>query len=394
MSSEAAVNEWPSTNLIPLPAATVKPLPIVRNLVDLTPAATGDENTLLGNRFLCRGCGLLVIGSAGIGKSTGVLQMGICWSIGRPCFGIQPRQALKILYVQAENDEGDLCEMRDGVLKYLGDLADEEKVALQKNFICVLESARTGQEFVVDVLEPLLKEHQPDLCILDPALSYLGGDSSSQEIVGSFLRNLLNPLLQKYRCGALIVHHTPKPNGQPNKNNKLATDYAYAGLGSVEWPNWARAVLVLSAKDDQGLRELRIAKRFRLGWKDPLGNPVSVRLLRQNVGGPLFYTELSAQQVEAMKRKLSPVEQVFQSGNILPAEGESVSKDILVARLTGAGTGDKICGRDKATKEVIPLLVEQGYLERKEVQRKGVRAEIHFVRTPKKPDPEVFDPTA
>lgn len=393
MSSQVPVNEWPSTNVIPLPTAAVKAAPIVRNLVDLTPAHTDDENTLLGHRFLCRACGLLVIGSAGIGKSTGVLQMGIHWSVGRPCFGIQPRQPLKILYVQAENDEGDLCEMRDGVLEHLEDLNNEEKIALKRNFICVLESARTAKEFVDDVLEPLLKEHQPDLCILDPVLSYLGGDSSSQEVVGYFLRNLLNPLLQKYKCGALVVHHTPKPTGQPNKNNKLASDYAYAGLGSVEFPNWARAVLILSAKDDEGLRELRIAKRFRLGWKDALGKPVNVRLLRQNIGGPLFYTELSAQQVEAIKRRLSPVEQVFQSG-ILPPEGESVSKDVLVGRITGAGSGTKICGRDKATQEVIPLLVDQGYLERKEVGRKGVRAEIHFVRTTKKPDPEVFDPTA
>src|SRR5947208_16498234 len=103
----AGTNQW---NIEAIPAAvssasSANPEPIVRRLVDLAAASSDDPNTLLGNRFLCRAGGLLFVGSSGIGKSTAVIQMGICWAVGRECFGIRPRQALKILYVQAENDE-------------------------------------------------------------------------------------------------------------------------------------------------------------------------------------------------------------------------------------------------------------------------------------------------
>ena len=161
--------------------------------------------------------------------------------------------------------------MRDGVLESL-ELREDERQLLARNFICAFECSRAGAAFGAEVLEPLLQEHSPDLVILDPALSYIGGDANKQEVVGGFLRSVLNPLLVAHDCGVVVVHHTAKPSTRDN-GGKLATDYAYAGTGSAEWANWARAVLVLSAKDDNGLRELRIGKRFRLGWKDTAGNP-------------------------------------------------------------------------------------------------------------------------
>jgi hypothetical protein len=384
MSAEPA-KDWAPESIIPLPvpaaAINAKPPPIVRKLLDLKRASIDDPNTLLGNRFLCRGAGALLVGSSGIGKSTLVIQKCICWAVGRECFGIKPRGPLKILYVQAENDEGDLCEMRDGVLEHLK-LTDKERKTLEKNFICVFESSRTSTEFITQ-LERLLEEHSPDLLILDPALSYIGGDANQQETVGGFLRNLLNPLLQKYNCGVVIVHHTNKPNAKGDDRKKVANDYAYMGTGSAEWANWARAVLILSAKDDNGLRELRIGKRFRLGWKDADLMPCATRLLRQgSEGNSLYYTELSAlETILISPSNVSPFLKVLRS-DVLPKLGEDVQKDILVARITKA----KFCGRDRALKEVIPVLIDEGYLKEKEVPRPGARPAIHFVRTDKIPE--------
>jgi hypothetical protein len=292
-----------------------------------------------------------------------------------------PIEITKIVYVQAENDEGDLCEMRDGVLEYT-DLSDEELESVRGRFVCVFESSRTGEE-LIGTLEALLHEHSPDLLVLDPILSYIGGDANQQEVVGGFLRNLLNPLLQTYRCGALIVHHTPKPNGdRDSKKKKVATDFAYAGGGSAEWANWPRATLVLTAKDDYGLRELRIAKRFRLGWKDANGKPTTFRLLRQNTeGGSMFYTELSAAESMLMSSDTPPAERVLQS-DVLPEPGSGVEKKVLIARITER----KLCGRDRAANEVLPSLVDRGFLEEKDVERSGKRPAVYLVRTSKMPN--------
>jgi hypothetical protein len=388
MSGEPA-KDWVAEDVIPLPvpipvpvvANYPKPPPTVRRLLDLKPAIIDDPNTLLGNRFLCRGGGALLVGSSGIGKSTLVIQMCICWAVGRECFGIKPHGALKILYIQAENDEGDLCEMRDGALKHLGFTNEKEHKTLEENFVCVFESARTGFEFITQ-LELLLKEHSPDLLVLDPALSYIGGNANEQETVGRFLRNGLNPLLQKYKCGALIVHHTNKPNAKGDDSKKLANDYAYAGTGSAEWANWARAVVILSAKDDYGVRELRIGKRFRLGWKDADLMETKIRLLRQSSeGNGLFYTELSAlEAIVFAPSKVSPLRKVLGS-DVLPKPGEEVEKNLLIARAAQA----KICGRDRMLREVIPLLIDKGYLKEKEVPRSGARPAIHLERTNKMP---------
>jgi hypothetical protein len=345
--------------------------------MDLQPAEENDGNTLLGNRFLCRGGGSLFVGSCGIGKTTAVIQMGICWSVGKECFGIVPRQPLKILYIQAENDEGDLCEMRDGVLEKL-QLTKEQLDILDRNFICAFESSRTAEDFVGETLEPLLEEHKADLVILDPALSYIGGDANQQEIVGGFLRNLLTPVLQKHRCGALIVHHTAKPITRDNIG-KLATDFAYFGTGSAEWANWARAVLVLSAKNDNGLRELRIGKRFRLGWKDAEDKPCTSRLLRQNSeGGALFYTEVSAEETMMLNGKLSAFEKVLRS-HILPLPGQEIAKDALVAKIAEK----KICGLNTARKLVVELLISEGYVEEFEKHRSTGRPQKWLRRTQK-----------
>jgi len=364
---------------------TGKPDPVVKTLASLQSAKENDGKTLLGNRFLCRGGGLLFVGSSGIGKSTAVIQMGICWSAGRECFGIRPSKPLKILYVQAENDEGDLCEMRDGVLEKL-QLKEKELNVFDVNFLCVSESSRAGDE-LIDAMEPLLEKHSPDLVILDPALSYIGGSANEQETVGGFLRNQLNPLLQKHGCGVLIVHHTNKPNAERDGKRRVANDFAYAGTGSAEWANWARAVLVLSAKNDEGLRTLQIGKRFRLGWIDAVGKPTSIKNLRQSAPGEaLFFSELTAEESMRLDSKVPPLTKVLRAppGRILPEAGKEISQEILIARLTDETGGAKICGRDTATKQIIPSLLDQGFLERKEVPRRGARPEIHFVRTTKK----------
>jgi len=378
-----AADQW-NVDSLPEPSAganTVEaPAALVCRLVDLKPAAVDDGNTLLGFRFLCRGSGCLFVGASGIGKSTAVMQMAICWSVGRPCFGIAPPEPLKILYIQAENDDGDLCEMRDGVFEHLDELTPDEGRALEENFYCAFESSRAGHEFISKTLEPLLREHTPDLVIIDPVLSYLGGDANDQKVVGPFLRNLINPLLQNHRCGALIVHHTPKQNGDRDSKGKVATDFAYAGTGSAEWANWARGVLVLRAKDDYGLRELRIAKRFRLGWKDVAGKPSHSRLLRQNSeGGSLFYSELSSEEATVLNPKLSPFDRIIQSHDILPEIGQDMSQCALIARIQQS----KICGRD-AARDVIALLVEEKYLIKREADRSGARPEIRYERTEKR----------
>ena len=248
--------------------------PAARKLSELEKPKSDDQTELLKNRFLCRGGGLLLCGPTGIGKSSLSMQAMILWAIGEPCFGIVPARPSKSLLIQAENDDGDIAEFRDGICAGLN-LTDEQIKLATDNVIVAREDARTSFRFISEVLDPLLEQHKPDLLWIDPALAYLGGEVNSQRDVGSFLRNGLNPLLHRFQCAAVVVHHTNKPPTGREKSTWQAGDFAYLGSGSAEWANWARAVLALRSIGAHDVFELRAAKRGgRLGWTDEHGGKV------------------------------------------------------------------------------------------------------------------------
>jgi phage/plasmid primase-like uncharacterized protein len=236
-----------------------------------------ESQELLKDRFLCRGGGLLLVAPTGVGKSVLAMQLLIAFALGRECFGIRPARPLNSLLIQAENDPGDLVEMRGGIIHGLNLDSFEAETAMERIRLRH-EDSRCGHSFLSEV-ERLLALHQPDLLCIDPALSYLGADANSQKDVGGFLRNVLTPMLRRHGCGCLLIHHTNKPSF--GKGGALqSTDLAYLGSGSAEWGNWARAILALRRIRSGAVFELSAPKRgARLGWKDEKGNVSQTRYI-------------------------------------------------------------------------------------------------------------------
>jgi len=139
--------------------------------------------------------------------------------------------------------------------------AQEASSALQGRLAVVAEAVQTGEEFA-NAVRHLVAKHKPDLVWLDPLLSFIGDDISKQDVCSHFLRNLLNPIAHQTGVVWMMMHHTPKPSADPkSKSGWNATDHSYAGTGSSELTNWARAVCVLQATKDEGRFVLRMAKR-------------------------------------------------------------------------------------------------------------------------------------
>lgn len=235
-----------------------------------------DPDELLRRRFLCRGGALLLVGPTGVGKSSLAMQAALLWSLGLHAFGIEPARPLRILIIQAENDEGDMAEMRDGVLGGLS-LRDADRDAACAGVQIVTEDCRTRERFT-SFLDGLLERHPTDLVIVDPAFAYLGGDASSQRDVSPFLRNMLNPVIHRHNVGLIMVHHSNKPATGDQKAQWQAGDYAYLGAGSAEFANWARGVIALRSIGSDTVFQLLAPKRGRrLGWVDDRGQPTVVR---------------------------------------------------------------------------------------------------------------------
>jgi hypothetical protein len=259
--------------------AEAVPAPEARPLAELEVHPDDDPGELLKHRYLCRSGGMLIAGPTGIGKSSFVMQAVILWALGKEMFGIAPVKPLKSLIIQTENDDGDLAEMRDGVIEGLG-LTDEQRKAALALIVVCREDVRTSTDFFNAVVRPLLAQHKPDLLIIDPALAYLGGEAGSQADVGKFLRNGLNPLLREFNCGGGVVHHTNKPPSGREKSTWQAGDFAYLGSGSAEWANWSRAVLALRSVGSHHVYELNAAKRgARLKWEDANGDRAYTKMI-------------------------------------------------------------------------------------------------------------------
>jgi len=221
-----------------------------------------DPTQLLGRRWLCRGGSALWVGSSGLGKSVLCLQAAITWAAGRELFGISSHgKGLKSLIVQAENDEGDVAEALQGILKSM-DLTPEELELVKKNLIITRDCTSTGEKFV-DRMRRLADKYKPDLAWVDPLLAFIGGDLSNQETASVFLRNMLNPLALAAGFCWMLIHHTPKPSREGS--GYQGHDKAYSGFGSSELTNWARTVINLSpcGQDESGayVYKLEVTKR-------------------------------------------------------------------------------------------------------------------------------------
>ena len=181
---------------------------------------------------------------------------------------------------------------------------------------------------------------------LDPLLSFIGDDISKQDVCSYFLRNLLNPIAFEAGVTWMMMHHTAKPAADPkSKSHWVTTDQSYAGTGSSELTNWARAVCVLQATKDEGRFVLRMAKRNkRTGAIDLDDNRTSLVHLKHAEDSILWEQTAAPMVVVAepkpkAKRKQAAPKPKPTKEEISAIRSEATTKQIedldgLIARIT------------------------------------------------------------
>lgn len=280
----------------------------IKRFIELERSSEDDPNNILGDRFLCRGACAMLFGYSGVGKSSLETQLAHMWALGKSCLGIRPSRPLNILIIQAENDDGDLAEMRDGVAEGMiqaGLMSAKQAQCAQKFVWTIRVSSKCGAQ-----VGPLLEQYGPgfDLVMLDPLFAYLGGDSSDQKDVSFFLRNVIDPVITRLNIALLILHHTNKPP-KDGKHGSSVADMAYLSAGSAELTNYPRGILAVLPTQRSDVFRLVAAKRGdRLGWgKTSDGKPRRTKMIAHS-DGYICWRELDdaeAAQVieEASERK-------------------------------------------------------------------------------------------
>ncbi len=267
-----------------------------------------DANTLLGNRWICKGGSLLLVGQSGIGKSSLNMQLAIGWALGRSdmTFGIKPVRPLKSLILQAENDDGDLAEVAQGVAAGFAlsqdDLRDADSRLLWHRITTL-----TGAEFC-GALENLVALHKPDLVWVDPLLSFIGDDLSDAKVIAEFCATRLGSIALRSGAAFVLVHHTGKPPKDKGPlENWTSSDLAYSGLGSSALTNWAREVAVLVRQPtEEGAPptfSLTMTKRRRrAGLQSTAGESTETIFLRHSTDGRIRWEQTDYERPEPKKK--------------------------------------------------------------------------------------------
>ena len=230
------------------------------------------------------------------------VQSAACWCNLKPFFGIRPSKSLRTVIIQAENDDGDVAEMRDGVCAGLRLTEEERYNFFSSVFIYSATKGVVGDRFCKELVRPLLDLHDPDLLMIDPMLSFVGGNVKEQEVVGNFLRGSLNPVLFEHECGMVGYHHTNKPQSGKEKQSWTNGELAYLGTGSAEWANWARAVLSLQSMGKPGFYKLHAAKRgARIGWQNNGGELIYERYIAWSRDGAIYWREPTMDEIAMLE---------------------------------------------------------------------------------------------
>ena len=235
---------------------------------------TNDPNTVLGNRWLCKGGSALIVSQAGVGKSSLMMQAAVHWAVGGRLdfFGIKAKRPLRVLVIQAENDFGDVAEAYQDVVAGAR-LWPEEIKTLNDNLGIFRDATSVGDAFPT-MLRQLIIEHRADLVFVDPLLSFAGIDIADQEQASRFLRHDLNRILVETQAVLVAMHHTTKPRAAKDKEGQTIADLAYSGAGSSEFVNYFREVAVLVRQQgEEPIFKFGLTKRRgRAGLKDINGD--------------------------------------------------------------------------------------------------------------------------
>ena len=218
-------------------------------------------NILLGSEgALKRGGSLEWVGPTGTGKSSSIIGACLSWCRGVAFLGMVCHGPLKILVIEAEDDEEILSKL---VVSYMEfhKLSQPEKDKIRKNFVVTQVKGVIGPEFFA-VVEQKCKLHRPDIMVINPVSRYIHGSMSDDKTVIEFTSWLdaVNVKLGN-TMGIICVSHTGKPpKGEEAKRDKSAYEMAYMSVGSSQWANYYRATVYLEPRMEAGRYRFQLAK--------------------------------------------------------------------------------------------------------------------------------------
>lgn len=259
-------------------AALPEPVPEERN-----------PRALFKRGYLRKGHALCLVSCAGVGKSVISLQAALSWSIGKPCFGIEPVRPLRIAVFTFEDDTEDNADFRrdyrEGFKREGWTEEEIDRALASVEFIDL--GGRTDEAFA-EALAEIQRENPRDLYVVNPLGDVMDEfDASDNAQAKHFFKRCLDPVIKgttdaRTECALVLVGHTGKaPKSAKDREGFMRGTFAqYDAAGAAALMNWTRAILMIAPTSSPGDFILLGAKRqARLGWKDADGKATNERFI-------------------------------------------------------------------------------------------------------------------
>lgn len=222
------------------PVAAVDELPIVRFDVPPPPIPPAVIPHWLPRRVVT------ILGAhGGVGKSSTALEVAVSVALGSSVFGSPMFREGRVIYLSCEDDSSILRHRGDGYARVVGASPDE----LDGKLLCIdmteaenvelfVEDPRLGTGHFTPQFERLknsVRQHRPDLVIVDNASDVFAANENNRALVRSFMRGLKR-LAQEFDCAVLLLVHTNKVTASAKAGEDVQ---GYSG--STAWHNSARS---------------------------------------------------------------------------------------------------------------------------------------------------------
>lgn len=221
-----------------------------------------NPDVLVRGRWLERGGSAWIVSTSGTGKSIHAMQLMLSFALGKPFCGLVPNGPLRFWYIQSEDSSTRLAIDRDDTTAELIEtwtdtLPDVWRGAWKRIYFVPIKGC--GAEFVNDLAMKLETARNlgvlPDVIVINPFLAIVGGPVVDGSFVTPFLRGGrvanqptegLQHILEHFKVGALIYHHTPKPPTDKEIGSWLKSNFPeYQGAGSSDITNWGRSFITM-----------------------------------------------------------------------------------------------------------------------------------------------------
>lgn len=222
---------------------------------------TPDRREPVLGTFLVRACVAVLTAPGGVGKTSLVALAALSLSSGRDLLGMpvyydQNRGGLRVLFINAEDPTREInLRMRAAAQHYGipdGQLGSLRIVGAENFGLSLLTLSKAGSTINEEhwtAFLTLINEERPDVVILDPLYSLMGGASVNDNAAMGLFLSRLTALAATKNVSVLLVHHTGKGRDLSSQD---------ASLGAVSIVNAARIVVNLERLSTEAAKKLSV----------------------------------------------------------------------------------------------------------------------------------------